>query len=91
MLADAGLRTPTTVLVPNEKGGSLAFDKLGSEYPVILKTNTGARGLRVVMSRGFRVIESFWNKTTSSGFETPGDAFNHFVCHWIILQSDKIS
>ena len=58
MLADAGLRTPTTVLVPNEKGGSLAFDKLGSEYPVILKTNTGAKGVGVLFVESERGLES---------------------------------
>ena len=58
MLADAGLRTPTTVLVPNEKGGSLAFDKLNSEYPVILKTNTGAKGVGVLFVESERGLES---------------------------------
>ena len=58
MLADAGLRTPTTVLVPNEKGGKLAFDKLGSDYPVILKTNTGAKGVGVLFVESERSLES---------------------------------
>lgn len=58
MLADAGLRTPTTVLVPNEKGGTLAFDKLSSEYPVILKTNTGTKGVGVLFVESERGLES---------------------------------
>ena len=58
MLADAGLKTPTTVLVPNQKGGSLAFDKLGSEYPVILKTNTGTKGVGVLFVESERGLDS---------------------------------
>ena len=58
MLADAGLRTPVTVLVPNEKGGSLAFEKLGSDYPVILKTNTGTKGVGVLFVESERGLES---------------------------------
>ena len=58
MLADAGLKTPTTVLVPNQKGASLAFDKLGSEYPVILKTNTGTKGVGVLFVESERGLDS---------------------------------
>jgi len=58
LLADAGLKTPTTVLVPNQKGASLAFDKLGSEYPVILKTNTGTKGVGVLFVESERGLDS---------------------------------
>jgi len=58
MLADAGLSTPTTVLVPNQKGASLAFDKLGSKYPVILKTNTGTKGVGVLFVESERGLDS---------------------------------
>jgi len=58
MLVDAGLRTPTTVLVPNEKGGKIAFEKLRSDYPVILKTNTGTQGVGVLFVESERGLES---------------------------------
>ena len=58
MLADAGLRTPVTVLVPNEKGGSLAFEKLSSDYPVILKTASGTKGVGVLFVESERGLES---------------------------------
>jgi len=58
MLADAGLRTPVTVLVPNEKGAKLSFEKLNTDYPVILKTNRGTKGVGVLFVESERSLES---------------------------------
>jgi RimK family alpha-L-glutamate ligase len=47
-LAEAGLVTPTTVLVPDVKSATKSFEKLNTDYPVILKTNSGTKGVGVL-------------------------------------------
>ena len=44
-LADAGLVSPITVLVPDVRGAKIAFEKLDTNYPVILKTTSGTKML----------------------------------------------
>ena len=47
-LSEVGLVTPTTVLIPDEDGAKIAFDKLNTTYPVILKTIQGTKGVGVL-------------------------------------------
>ena len=48
ILAEAGLRQPKTVLIHHQDRTLDAFDRLDSEYPIILKTLTGSLGVGVV-------------------------------------------
>lgn len=57
-LAEVGLVTPTTVLVPNAKGAKVAFEKLNTSYPVILKTNQGTKGVGVLFVESEKSLES---------------------------------
>ena len=42
-LAEANLITPVTVLIPNANSAKIAFEKLDTTYPVILKTTSGTK------------------------------------------------
>ena len=57
-LAEVGLVTPTTVLVPDEDGAKIAFDKLNTTYPVILKTIQGTKGVGVLFVESEKSLES---------------------------------
>jgi len=57
-LADAGLVSPITVLVPDVKGAKIAFEKLDTDYPVILKTTSGTKGVGVLFVESERSLES---------------------------------
>ena len=57
-LAEVGLITPTTVLVPDEDGAKIAFDKLNTTYPVILKTIQGTKGVGVLFVESEKSLES---------------------------------
>ena len=48
ILAETGLNQPKTVLIHHQDRALDAFDRLGSKYPVILKTITGSLGVGVV-------------------------------------------
>jgi RimK family alpha-L-glutamate ligase len=48
ILAEAGLQQPKTVLLHHQDRALDAFDRLGSKYPIILKTLTGSLGVGVV-------------------------------------------
>ena len=57
-LAEVGLITPTTVLIPNDKGAKVAFEKLNTTYPVILKTISGTKGVGVLFVESEKSLES---------------------------------
>jgi len=57
-LAEVGLVTPTTVLIPDEDGAKIAFDKLDTTYPVILKTIQGTKGVGVLFVESEKSLES---------------------------------
>ena len=55
-LADAGLVSPITVLVPDVRGAKIAFEKLDTNYPVILKTTSGTKGVGVLFVESERIL-----------------------------------
>ena len=57
-LSEVGLVTPTTVLIPDEDGAKIAFDKLNTTYPVILKTIQGTKGVGVLFVESEKSLES---------------------------------
>ena len=57
-LAEVGLTTPTTVLIPEEKGALDAFEKLNTDYPIILKTIQGTKGIGVLYIESEKALES---------------------------------
>ena len=57
-LAEVGLVTPTTVLIPNDDGAKIAFEKLNTTYPVILKTISGTKGVGVLFVESEKSLES---------------------------------
>ena len=57
-LAEVGLTTPTTVLIPDEKGVVGAFEKLKTKYPVILKTIQGTKGVGVLFIESEKSLQS---------------------------------
>ena len=57
-LAEVGLSTPTTVLIPDEDSAEIAFEKLNTTYPVILKTISGTKGVGVLFVESEKSLES---------------------------------
>ena len=57
-LAEVGLVTPTTVLVPNKDSAKIAFEKLDTTFPVILKTISGTKGVGVLFVESEKSLES---------------------------------
>ena len=57
-LAEVGLVTPTTVLIPDEDAAKIAFEKLNTTYPVILKTISGTKGVGVLYVESEKSLES---------------------------------
>jgi len=57
-LKDFGLTQPKTVLVPNKETVESAFDALDTQYPIILKTLRGAKGIGVLFVESERSLNS---------------------------------
>ena len=57
-LAEVGLVTPTTVLIPDEDSAKIAYEKLNTTYPVILKTISGTKGVGVLFVESEKSLES---------------------------------
>ena len=57
-LAEVGLVTPTTVLIPNKDSAKIAYEKLNTTYPVILKTISGTKGVGVLFVESEKSLES---------------------------------
>ena len=47
-LKNADIEQPKTVLIPNKDAAEDALEKLGSKFPIILKTTTGSKGVGVI-------------------------------------------
>jgi RimK family alpha-L-glutamate ligase len=57
-LADAGVPTPKTVLLQSEKQLQVSLDVIGEEYPLILKTLRGSKGIGVIFIESRRQLSS---------------------------------
>jgi hypothetical protein len=57
-LADAGVPTPKTALLQNEKQLQNALDTIGETYPLILKTLRGSKGIGVIFIESRRQLSS---------------------------------
>jgi ribosomal protein S6--L-glutamate ligase len=57
-LADAGIPTPKTALVQNEETLQTSLDIIGEEYPMILKTLRGSKGIGVIFIESKRQLSS---------------------------------
>lgn len=58
ILADAGISTPKSAIVNNEKSLEIAFEKMGKKLPVILKTLTGSKGVGVFVANTWEGLKS---------------------------------
>ena len=57
-LKDFGLTQPKTVLIPNQDTVEKAFNALDTQYPIILKTLRGAKGVGVLFVESERSLNS---------------------------------
>jgi len=57
-LADAGVPTPKTALLQSEKQLQASLDIIGEEYPLILKTLRGSKGIGVIFIESRRQLSS---------------------------------
>ena len=57
-LADAGVPTPKTALLQDEKQLQKALDAVGETYPLILKTLRGSKGIGVIFIESRRQLSS---------------------------------
>ena len=57
-LMDFGLTQPKTALIPNEDNWQKAFESLETQYPIIMKTLEGSKGVGVLFIESERQIES---------------------------------
>jgi ribosomal protein S6--L-glutamate ligase len=57
-LADAGVPTPKTALLQNEKQLQASLDTIGETYPLILKTLRGSKGIGVIFIESRRQLSS---------------------------------
>jgi len=57
-LADYGIKQPKTVLVNDPEKAVLAFDKLDSKFPVIMKTLRGSKGVGVLFVESEKSLDS---------------------------------
>ena len=51
-------RTPKTALVAHQEGSLDAFDRLKTQYPIILKTSTGSRGVGVIFVESAKTLQA---------------------------------
>ena len=57
-LADAGVPTPKTALLQSEKQLQASLDIIGEEYPLILKTLRGSKGIGLIFIESRRQLSS---------------------------------
>lgn len=57
-LADANIPVPKTALISNENGMKIAFEKVGNNFPVVLKTLTGSKGVGVFTANDWPSLKS---------------------------------
>jgi|TARA_R110001592_G_scaffold95026_2_gene274218 ribosomal protein S6--L-glutamate ligase len=57
-LSDYGIRQPKTVLINDPEKAALAFDKLDTKMPVIMKTLRGSKGVGVLFIESEKALDS---------------------------------
>ena len=57
-LSDYGIRQPKTILVNDPEKSALAFDKLDTQMPVIMKTLRGSKGVGVLFIESEKALDS---------------------------------
>ena len=57
-LSDYGIRQPKTTLIHDPEKSALAFDKLGTKMPVIMKTLRGSKGVGVLFIESEKALDS---------------------------------
>ena len=57
-LSDYGIRQPKTTLINDPEKSALAFDKLDSQMPVIMKTLRGSKGVGVLFVESEKALDS---------------------------------
>jgi ribosomal protein S6--L-glutamate ligase len=69
-LADAGVPTPKTALLQSEETLQASLDIIGEEYPMILKTLRGSKGIGVIFIESRRqlssLIQLLWKQDEST-------------------------
>ena len=69
-LADAGVPTPKTALLQSEETLQASLDIIGEEYPMILKTLRGSKGIGVIFIESKRqlssLIQLLWKQDEST-------------------------
>jgi len=68
-LVEAGLPIPDTALVPTEQMLDIAFDKVGGQFPVVVKTLSGTQGKGVFISSDYKALKSTLQAIWSVGDE----------------------
>jgi ribosomal protein S6--L-glutamate ligase len=58
-LADAGVSSPKTILIQGEEGIDEAVDQIGGNFPYILKTISGSKGVGVIFVESMKSLKSF--------------------------------
>lgn len=53
-----GIRTPRTSLIPHKEGARETFEKMEIDFPLILKTSNGSRGVGVVWIESLKSLEA---------------------------------
>ena len=56
-LQDFGLTQPKTALIPNEENWKKAFESLETDYPIIMKTLEGSKGVGVLFVESERQMD----------------------------------
>ena len=57
-LSDYGIKQPKTVLVSDPEKSALAFDKLDTDFPIIMKTLRGSKGVGVLFVESEKSLDS---------------------------------
>ena len=57
-LSDYGIRQPKTTLINDPEKSALAFDKLDTQMPVIMKTLSGSKGVGVLFIESEKALDS---------------------------------
>ena len=57
-LANADIPTPKTALIAGENGLKIAFEKIGEQFPVVIKTLTGSKGIGVFTAMDWPSLKS---------------------------------
>ena len=53
-----GINTPKTVIIAHKEGAREAFERLDTDFPIILKTSNGSRGVGVIFVESKKALEA---------------------------------